>query len=48
MARALEAFEANGFFLLVNDRQVESLDQVVPIQETTTVSFVKLVQLVGG
>ncbi len=48
VAKALEALEANGFFLLVNDEQVESLEQRVPIRSTTEVSFVKLVPLVGG
>lgn len=45
---ALEAFERNGFFILVDDRQVESLDETITIAPTTQVSFVKLVPLVGG
>lgn len=45
---ALTAFEANGFFILVGDRQVESLDERIRIQLGTEVSFVKLVPLVGG
>lgn len=47
-AAAVAAFEANGFFLLVDDRQVESLDERIPLTDQTTVSFVKLVPLVGG
>jgi hypothetical protein len=47
-AKAVEAFERNGFFSLVDDRQAESLDDTIQLTPTTTVSFVKLVPLVGG
>ena len=47
-AQALEGFESNGFFMLVDDRQVESLDEEIVIGPNTSVSFIKLVQLVGG
>jgi hypothetical protein len=46
--RALEAFERNGFFVLVGDRQSESLDEDFMVKVDTEVSFVKLVPLVGG
>ena len=46
--RALEAFERNGFFLLVGDRQVESLDEVIPLRDGLEVEFLRLVPLVGG
>lgn len=46
--KAVEAFERNGFFLLVDDRQVESLDEEIEIRLNTEVSFVRLVPLVGG
>ena len=46
--KALEAFERNGFFILVGDRQVEKLDEEIEIKVDTKVSFVKLVPLVGG
>lgn len=46
--RALEAFSRNGFFVLVGDRQAESLDQEFEVKVDTEVSFVKLVPLVGG
>jgi len=46
--RAVSAFARNGFFVLVGDRQVESLDEVLELKVDTTVSFVKLVPLVGG
>jgi len=45
---ALEAFQKNGFFILVDDEQVETLEQKVLVNETTTVSFIKLTPLVGG
>ena len=45
---ACEAFDANGFFVLVGDRQVESLDEVVEVKVDTEIAFVKLVLLVGG
>ena len=46
--RAIEAFELNRFFMLVGDRQVESLDELIGIARDTRVSFLKLVPLVGG
>lgn len=45
---ALDAFQKNGFFVLVDDLQVETLEQKVEIQLNTTVSFIKLTPLVGG
>jgi hypothetical protein len=46
--RAIEAFERNGFFVLVGHRQAESLDEEFEVKVDTEVSFVKLVALVGG
>lgn len=46
--KALSAFARNGFFVLVGDRQVESLDEEIHLKVDTEVSFVKLVALVGG
>ncbi len=45
---ALQAFEGNGFFILIDDNQAESLDEVVVIRPDTVVSFIKLTPLVGG
>ncbi|MEW6252892.1 MAG: hypothetical protein AB1716_19825 [Planctomycetota bacterium] len=45
---AVQAFERNGFLILVDDRQVESLDEEIAVAPETQVSFVKLVPLVGG
>jgi hypothetical protein len=46
--RAIEAFGRNGFVIFVDDHQVESLDAVIRLEVGTSVSFVKLVPLVGG
>jgi len=45
---ALDAFQSNGYFVLVDDQQAESLEQEVLLTGDTTVSFVKLTPLVGG
>jgi len=45
---ALRAFETNGFFILIGDRQASSLEEEFLIEAETEVSFVKLVPLVGG
>jgi len=45
---ALDAFGRNGFFILVNGRQVSDLDEEISVGETQDVAFVKLVQLIGG
>ena len=46
--RAIDAFGRNGFFILVDDRQAEALDETIVIGPSTQVSFVKLTPLVGG
>jgi hypothetical protein len=46
--KALEAFSRNGFFILIDDRQADSLDQEYTVNPRTQVSFVKLTMLVGG
>ena len=45
---ALEAFNTNGFFVLIDDKQVEQLEQEVLVSSETAVSFVKLTPMVGG
>lgn len=47
-ARALAAFENNGFLLFADDRQIESLEERIVIRPETRVSFIKLTPLVGG
>jgi hypothetical protein len=45
---AMSAFYANGFILLVDDRQVDELEEEIEVRPDTTVTFLKLVPLVGG
>ncbi len=46
--RAVESFYRNGFLVLVNDRQVDELEEEIEVGLDTTVTFLKLVPLVGG
>lgn len=45
---ALHAFQNNGFFVLVDNIQSESLDQQIALRKDMTISFIKLTPLVGG
>ena len=45
---ALDAFTKNGFFILIDNIQSESLEQMVVINDRTNISFIKLTPLVGG
>lgn len=45
---ATEAFERNGFLILIDDRQARTLEEEIEVKAGTQVSFVKLVPLVGG
>lgn len=45
---AIKAFESNGFFVLLDDKQVEDLNNPLTLTEHSKVSFIKLVPLVGG
>jgi hypothetical protein len=46
--KATEAFQRNGFFILIDDKQADTLDDEFTIGHDTQVSFVKLTPLVGG
>ncbi len=46
--KAVEAFEGNGFIVLVDDRQIENIDTEIALHPETSVTFLKLVPLVGG
>lgn len=48
LAKALDAFQGNQIIMLVDDRQVESLDEEITLQPNTRVSFLRLTPLVGG
>lgn len=45
---AVEAFQRNGFFVLVDGRQVTELDEELELDADSEVRFVRLVPLVGG
>jgi len=45
---AMDAFLKNGYFLLIDNIQAESPDQMVVINSATDISFIKLTPLVGG
>jgi hypothetical protein len=45
---AIKAFYSNGFIVLVNEKQVDDLEEEIEIGPDTTVTFLKLVPLVGG
>jgi hypothetical protein len=46
--RALRAFAAGSFFILVNGRQVERLDEEISFATDCTVTFLRVTPLVGG
>ncbi len=46
--KAVEAFDKNGFFILIDNKQAERLDQEFVVRPSTEVSFVRLTMLVGG
>ena len=48
IAIALKAFEQNGFFILADNHQLETLDETVYLHEGLVVNFIKLTPLVGG
>ncbi len=45
---ACRGFESNAFFILIDDRQAEDLDEAFRVTIDTEITFVKLVPLVGG
>jgi hypothetical protein len=46
--KAIGAFAGNQIIVLVDDRQVESLDEEIALRPDTRVSFLRLTPLVGG
>ncbi len=46
--KAIEAFEGNGFIILVDDYQAQNLDDEIALHPETSLTFLKLVPLVGG
>ena len=47
-AESLKAFRRNGFFILVDDRQITDLDEELELTADTDIRFIRLVALVGG
>ena len=47
-AKAVDAFRGNQIIMLVDDRQVDSLDEEITLRPNTRVSFLRLTPLVGG
>ncbi|MER6175823.1 hypothetical protein [Streptosporangium sp. NPDC001681] len=45
---AERAFGRNGFLLLVGERQIDDLSEMIDLTVDPVVSFIKLVPLVGG
>lgn len=45
---ACTAFDRNGFVLIVGDRQVEDLAEMIDLRAASAVAFIRLVALVGG
>jgi len=45
---ALDGFQKNRFFVLINDQQIDDLDFYINIEEVEYVSFLRLTPLVGG
>src|SRR5688572_23786872 len=45
---ALDAFQKNGYFVLIDDKQADSLEQEVLLTASSAINFVKLTPLVGG
>lgn len=46
--RAIEAFERNSFFVLIDDRQITNLDDELALTADSDIRFVRLMPLVGG
>lgn len=45
---ALDAFQKNGFFILVDNMQIEALNEPIHLKKDSKISFVKLTPLIGG
>ena len=45
---AIQSFLRNGFFVLVNGKQVTELDDTIELVGSIDVGFIKLTPLVGG
>ena len=48
VAVAIEAFTRNGFFMIFDGRQITDLDEELTVEHDSTLTFLRLVPLVGG
>src|ERR1700736_2548367 len=48
LAKAIAAFKGNGFLVLLDDRQIMDLDEVLHLTAQSKITFLRLVPLVGG
>ncbi len=46
--KAIEAFEHNDYILIAEEKQIETLDDKIVLTDHTSVTFLKLIPLVGG
>jgi hypothetical protein len=46
--QAITAFRSNGFIILINDEQAMDLEAEILVAPETSVTFLKLIPLVGG
>ncbi len=46
--KAITAFNKHQILILLNDRQVESLDEEIEVKPGSTATFLRLTMLVGG
>ncbi len=46
--QALAGFQNNQFFVIINDKQVDDLEQRIDVLSIKEVEFIKLTPLVGG
>ncbi|MBB2940396.1 hypothetical protein FB565_000100 [Actinoplanes lutulentus] len=46
--QAITSFARNGFVVLVGDRQIEDLDEMIELRPGAEVTFLRLIPLAGG
>lgn len=47
-AKAISAFNGNGFLILLDDRQITDLDEALELTPQSRITFLRLVPLAGG
>jgi len=46
--QAIKLFKNNGFFIIVDGKQITELDEMIMLRENSQIEFFRLAQLVGG